>query len=111
MGIGGGGIQKLQPGEENDGTFKIFYIFKIREFETFHIWCPFEKRRKSFFDRFLAGRGGSEEFERGRAGSVVAVEARGDFLRFRSARGRPGAPAGSGFMILLPKSFQIHAAG
>ena len=39
------------------------------------------------------------------------MEARGDFLRFRSARSRPGAPAGSGFMILLPKSFQILAAG
>ena len=43
--------------------------------------------------------------------SSGAVEARGDFLRFRSARSRPGAPAGSGFMILLPKSFQILAAG
>ena len=56
-GLAVGRIQKLQPGEENDETFKIFHISKISEFETFHIWSPTDKMGKRFFNRFSAGRG------------------------------------------------------
>ena len=110
-GLAVGRIQKLQPGEENYGTFNIFYISKISEFETFHIWCPIDKMGKRFLNRFSAGRGvqwNSSGAEPGRWWPWRLGEI---FLRFRSARGRPGAPAGSGFMILLPKSFQILPAG
>ena len=55
-GLAVGRIQKLQPGEENYGTLTIFYIFKISEFETFHIWCPIDKMGKRFLNKFSAGR-------------------------------------------------------
>ena len=47
----------MHPSEENDRTGKNFHIFEIREFETRHIWHLFDKMRKSFLNRFSAGRG------------------------------------------------------
>ena len=48
---------------------------------------------KTIFELISGRPGGSVEFERGRAGSVVAVEARGDFFEI-SERQRPARSSG-----------------
>ena len=87
-----GRIQKLQPGEENDATCKIFYIFKISEFETFHIWCPIDKMGKRFLTDFRPAGG----FSGIRAGPSRVGGGRGGSGRFFeiSERQRPARSSG-----------------
>ena len=107
VGIGGGEDSKTTTGRGKWRNVQNFLYIQDQRVRNLPYMVSDQQNGKMFFLTDFRPAGGFSGIQ---AGLSRVGGGWGDFLRFRSARGRPGAPAGSGFMILLPKSFQILAA-